>query len=268
MEAVHTAQALAFGEDHDYESGSPHLRHASLRRRIVGQLGSVAQQLARQSPGRPIEVLEIGAGHGQFTSTLLTAGTRVTVTEMSAASAERLRTAFAEREDVRVVHDPHALWATQTEDMFDLVVCVSVLHHIPDYLGSIRQWMELTRPGGAFISWQDPLLYGRVPRSHRMASRAGYYAWRLGQGDLLKGVGTLRRRAKGGVDERFLADMTEYHVVRDGVDEEAIGDVLREQYEEVTISSYWSTQSKGGQRIGERLGLQSEFSVLARGRQG
>lgn len=253
-------QDAAYGKDHDYVAGSPHLRHAALRSRIQSSITATVSSLAAT---RPAEVLEIGAGHGHFTRTLLSAGARVTVTEMSKASADHLTAASAETLGVQVVHDPDGRWVFETERTFDAVVCISVLHHIPDYLEALRRYAEITEPGGAFISWQDPLWYPRLPSRQRRAAQFAYYSWRLGQGGWLRGAKTALRRARGVLDVSNEADMVEYHVVRNGVDEKAIAELLAKLYGSITLERYWSTQSVRWQRWGERQGFVSTFGSVA-----
>jgi hypothetical protein len=55
-------------------------------------------------------------------------------------------------------------------------------------------------------------------------------------------------------------------VVREGVDSEAIADLLRPSFEAVEVVSYWSTYNRALQAAGERLGLVSSFGILASGR--
>lgn len=264
--AAHRAQQAFHGTGHDYVVGSPHLHHAALRRRVEDDLRAAVAALAARHPDRPVQVLEVGAGHGPFTSVLLDAGAHVTVTEMSAASADALRERFGTRPDLAVVHDPDASWAAATHRRFDAVVCVSVLHHVPDYLAAITTWTDLIAEGGTFVSWQDPLLYARVPRWDRWVARTAYLWWRLGQGEARRGLATALRRARGHLDEDRPEDMSEYHVVRNGVDEAAVAALLRNRFAVVAVVPYWSTHRPALQRFGDRHHLRSEFAVHASGR--
>jgi len=58
--------------------------------------------------------------------------------------------------------------------------------------------------------------------------------------------------------------MVEYHVVRDGVDELALADLLRKRFADVDIVRYWSHQSRIVQSIGERMGLANTFGLYAK----
>jgi SAM-dependent methyltransferase len=253
-------QEAGHGVGHDYVAGSPHLKHAALRNKIESSLSNIYSGLGATGSA---QVLEIGAGHGPFTRTLLSMGANVTVTEMSKPSVDHLSNVFAGESAVKVIHDAGGRWTFETDRKFDAVICVSVLHHIPDYLAAIRRYAEITKPGGAFVSWQDPLWYSRLRFVDRSAAQVAYYLWRLTQGDLLRGAKTVSRRLRGALDESEESDMVEYHVVRKGVDEEAVEELLISLFESVTIERYWSTQSTWGQQWGERRGFVSSFGFEA-----
>ncbi|MFD1658049.1 class I SAM-dependent methyltransferase [Streptomyces caeni] len=256
-------QEREHGTGHDYAQGSPHIRHHTIRNRLINDLHALVQEVIDRN-GR-CRVLELGAGHGTFTDHLLAAGAQVTVTEMSEPSVRFLRSRFRRNPGVEVLHDQDGSAARQARPV-DAVVCVSVLHHIPEYLGTVKQLVEGIVPGGAFFSAQDPLWYPRRSRMSTSLDRSAYFLWRLGQGQLGRGLSTRLRRMRGVFDETNEADMVEYHVVRDGVDEEALRDVLAPAFEEVEVQRYWSTQSGLLQAVGERLCPPTTFSLVARRR--
>ncbi|WP_240929643.1 class I SAM-dependent methyltransferase [Streptomyces coryli] len=258
-----TLQEHEHGEGHDYAAGSPHIRHHSLRERLIGSLHGVIGEI-QETNGR-CRVLEVGAGHGTFTDHLVAAGAEVTVTEMSEPSASFLRRRFRHNDRVTVLHDADGERALRG-DPVDLVVCISVLHHIPDYVRSVRRLTDRVVPGGAFVSYQDPLWYPRRGTVSMAADRGAYFLWRLGQGQLQRGLATRVRRLRGIRDESNPADMVEYHVVRDGVDELALRDLLAECFADVGVERYWSTQSPLLQQLGERRGPRTTFGLIARGR--
>ena len=147
--AVLRAQDHAHAEGHDYTKGSPHLRHDSLRLGIEARL----RRLVRDAVARTgaCRVLEIGAGHGTFTRTLLDAGATVTVTEASRASADHLLLEFACDDRVHVVHDESGEFLLDQAERWDLAVLISVVHHIPDYLAFFRGLQEVVAEGGAIF---------------------------------------------------------------------------------------------------------------------
>ena len=262
--AVVAAQRAGHRQGHDYDKGSPHLRHASLRSDVERRLRRlVAEQLGVREGCR---VLEIGAGHGTFTRCLLDAGAVVTVTEASAASAEHLQREFAATPDVEVVYDESGEQILDREGSWDMAVMTSVLHHIPDYLSFLDRLTGLLSPEGAIFTIQDPLYYPRMPRLAHLAERGAYYSWRVTQGDVLRGVRSHARRRRGEYDDGDPSDLVEYHVVRQGVDERAVAELLGTRFRDVDVFTYWSSQAPLWQWLGQRTPIRSSFGVEARGR--
>lgn len=254
-------QEAAYGADRDYTFGSPHLAHASIRTRIEAELGALVK--AQIQKHGECAALEVGAGHGTFTDALLSAGARVTVTEMSEPSAAFLRRRYSGRHDITVVYDREGTEGPRLAADHDLVVMVSVLHHIPDYVGAVRGLVAPLPTGGAFYCTQDPLWYPSRSRLSLAADRGAYFAWRLRQGSYARGLATRARRVRGVYDETKAGDMVEYHVVRQGVDQHALVAVLSEKFSQVELLQYWSTQSALLQRLGDRLGWASSFGITA-----
>ena len=113
------------------------------------------------------------------------------------------------------------------------------------------------------LTFQDPLRYDQMPRLHHVSDRASYFAWRVFQGNLGRGLKTRWRRLRGVYSSDEVVDFDEYHVVRNGVDSAAILDLLSARFANVVSFEYWSTYSGGLQRLGERLNLKSSFGILA-----
>jgi SAM-dependent methyltransferase len=255
-------QEAVYNDDVDYRLGSPHLAHWSLHDRLVGILRSQIQELAASR--LPLTVLEIGAGAGGYTEPTLAAGCRVTAVEMSRASINRLRLKYTTNPGFHAVYDPDGS-LDMIRDQFALVLCVSVLHHIPDYLGFLDKATRLLLPGGALLSLQDPMWYPRVGRRIHGLDRLGYFTWRLSQGNYRRGFLSVIRRKRGGYDERNPSDMVEYHVVRDGLDEEAMVEAMKERFKRVDMLPYWSNQLSAMQWAGDRLRVHNTFGVRATG---
>jgi SAM-dependent methyltransferase len=256
QEAYHT-------DDFDYLRGSPHLKHVTLYRRLVATVRSVLGDVFETLP---MDVLEIGAGHGGYTEPVLALGGRVTAVEMSRPSCLQLQKAFEWNDRFCGVYDPSGDLSPVSGE-FSAVLCIAVLHHIPDYLGYLTEATKRLRKGGVLLTLQDPLWYPRVPKATRRADRLAYYAWRCRQGNARQAARTLIRRCRRVYDEENSADMVEYHVVRSGVNEVAIVDQLRSEFEETQVVKYWSTQSALGQRTGVRMGMVNTFGIIARGKQ-
>jgi SAM-dependent methyltransferase len=243
----------------DYRRGSPHLSHLALHDRMIEFLRGAVQRLADR--GLPLRVLEIGAGHGGFTQAVLAMGCEVTAVDMSRPSVDELRRRFGTNAKLHAVYDPDGTLSDVGDD-YSLLLFVSVLHHIPDYMSYLKDACKRITSGGALLTLQDPMLYSRHSAAHR-AEQAAYFAWRLGQGNLTQGIQTRLRRIRGVLDETEPSDMVEYHVIRDGVDEEEILSFAKSTFAEVSLTQYWSCQLGLAQRLGERFGLHSSFGIIA-----
>lgn len=258
-------QGTSHGEKFDYVVGSPHLRHAALFDRVVRAINEAIETVvSRQGT---CDVLEVGAGHGTFTESAMASGARVTVTEMSRPSVDYLQEKFANNPSVSIIYDEDGEEAFRLQRQYDVVLFISVLHHIPDYLGVVgRMTEQLVRPGGAIVAYQDPLWYPRQSRLSKVVTMASYFAWRVTQGELKRGLGTRWRRLRGHLDEGNVSDMVEYHVVRQGVDDQGLRKLLAEDFDAVTIDEYWSTQSPALQYLGTGRVPPNTFGLVALGR--
>ena len=262
MSTTQALQEELYGQSVDYRHGSPHLSHWPLYDRLTEVLRAEVRRL--DDAGLPLRALEIGAGHGGYTEPMLAAGCSVTAVEMSRPSLAELNRRFGTNPRFEGVFDRDGSLSS-VDDRFSLAVCVSVLHHIPDYLGFLDILMRHVAEGGTLVTFQDPLWYPRVGKASRIATLAGFYSWRLAQGNLARGLGTVGRRLRGRYDEDNPSDMVEYHVVRAGVDERAVQTLVADRFESADLLPYWSSQAPAGQRAGERLGLVNTFGVVARG---
>jgi SAM-dependent methyltransferase len=240
----------------------PHMAHPELRAWIVDLVTGAAQRAT--SRGLPPRVLEIGAGDGGLTEPMLARGFEVTATDMSRHAVERLEASFGGNSGFTAVHDPAGDASGVDGGPFAAVVCASVLHHIPDYLSFVGGVVDRhLAPGGAFVSVQDPLRYDTMSSFAHWLDRAAYLIWRLGRGNRLTGLVSLRNRLTGRLDTSRPGDMVEYHVVRNGVDEQALQQLLEPSFDELRLLTYWSNQARLAQRLGRRLGLANQFAVVA-----
>jgi Methyltransferase domain len=255
-------QGAFYDEHQDYTAGSPHLKHPRLKGRLLDLIFAATEEAS--AAGLPPTLLEIGAGDGSITEPLLAHGLEVTSTEMSSAAIGSLETRFRGNDRFRALHDPTGSLEILSEEKFSCILFASVLHHVPDYLGLVSGATEKhLDQGGSLVSIQDPLWYPRMPQAVRWFSSGAYLSWRIFQGGISRGLRTRVRRRRHGLREDVPEDAVEYHVVRDGVDDEALVDLLSSGFERVAVHKYWSTQGSIQQSAGERLGLVNTFALQA-----
>ena len=122
------------------------------------------------------KALDFGAGTGNITSKLLALGYQVTAVDISPEMCKALRKTFQSQinaGDLDVVNLP-------VEDInfddasFDFVSCYSVLHHLPNYEGTLRKLCDLSRNGGVVYLdheaspyfWNpEPTMLGNIVKS-------------------------------------------------------------------------------------------------------
>ena len=99
-------------------------------------------------PGR--DALDLGAGSGQATGPLLSAGLRVTAVEPGPKLAEQIRTAHP----AATVVEDRAETVTLPDRSFDLVVAATSIHwmDLDVVLPKVHRWL---RPDGVLLVWRN-----------------------------------------------------------------------------------------------------------------
>lgn len=96
--------------------------------------------------------LDLGAGTGNVTKKLLGLGFRVTAVDISPEMCNVL--VVNNKDDVasgRLTVLNVNIDTTKTSGQYDLVTCYSVLHHLPDYMLTLRMLARLTKKGGVLF---------------------------------------------------------------------------------------------------------------------
>jgi 2-polyprenyl-3-methyl-5-hydroxy-6-metoxy-1,4-benzoquinol methylase len=147
---------------HDIES----VYYDGFHREMWNSLGAVFNRLSEKiydigsfSGRLDLKLLDIGSGTGLSTELLLATKiseriTDVTLLDSSTGmiEASRKRAASWERE----VNFINGYIEEVPVQKYDIILCCSVLHHIPDLDTFFRRLSELQSPGGLFIHLHDP----------------------------------------------------------------------------------------------------------------
>jgi SAM-dependent methyltransferase len=268
-ERIHRIAALANVSAYDaegtreYIDGAPHIKHASLRQLYGKLVVQVFDDAAKHS--RPPRVLDLGAGEGSVTLPFLELGARVVAVDISRSQLDALKIKcqrFGVMLDVRC-EDIDVTLRNKSET-YDIIAVNSFLHHVPDYMGMIGEAVTVLSPHGQFFSFQDPLRYDTVGRMTTTFGQLAYFSWRVFKSDVIGGLKRRTRRARGIYLDDSVHDNAEYHVTRNGVDQEAIRGLFERHDFDCRIMSYFSTQSRLFQPIGTVLGMKNTFAVIAR----
>ena len=194
--ALANAAAYDVESTRDYIDGAPHIKHVSLRTLYAKLLTDVYEYAAQYSPSP--QVLDLGAGEGSVTLPLLELGARVTAIDLSSSQLETLGRRcerFRDRLELRCEDVNETLRARSQQ--YDVIVANSFLHHIPDYLGLIREATGLLGSSGQFFSFQDPLRYDTLGKPSKAFCDLAYFSWRIFKGDVWGGLRRRIRRSRG-----------------------------------------------------------------------
>lgn len=247
-----------------YANGAPHIKHLSLRK-LYAKLAIQVYDYANKFTDSP-KVLDLGAGEGSTTLQFLELGAQVTAVDSSKSQLASLKNkcgSFKNRLEV-YSQDVEKFLNSNNNTSYDIVVVGSFLHHIPDYLGLIRKIIAPLPPHGQFFSFQDPLWYDSVGKLTKAFSDFSYFSWRIFQGDVIEGIKRRMRRARGIYLDHCESDNAEYHVARNGIDQNAVAALFQKERFYYEIIPYFSTQSSVFQPLGSFLGLTNTFAVIAR----
>jgi len=234
---------------------------------IAIDLHSRAIELGRRSRRVP-RVLDLGAGAtGLSTYPYLYAGCEVHAVDSAGEALDRLKDGAAGLPGTLTIHaediEPFLTRSIGNGDTFDIVVARSFLHHIPDYLQLIRTVRRVISPQGVFVSYEDPPPYNRTPALSLFYSRFSYFSMRLVQGNYLRGLKTRWRRLTGTYRDDLPEDVVEYHIVRNGVDDEQIAALFAEFGFKCEVKKYFTTDNLLTKHLGRRLDVVNSFCVLA-----
>jgi len=246
-----------------YIDGAPHVKHSSLKR-LYGKLVVQVYEFAATHATHP-KVLDLGAGEGSATLPFLEIGAKVTAVDASKRQLNELLNKyerFSNRLEVRCGDVNEFL--KSKNDSYDIIVASSFLHHVPDYIGLIREAITLLTPCGQFFLFQEPLRYDSLGRFTTAFNTLAYFSWRVFGGDLVRGFKRRVRRGRGIYLHDSLEDNAEYHVIRNGVDQDAITNLLKEKGFDCNLVHYFSTQSRIFQPIGASLSIKNTFAMIAR----
>lgn len=237
-----------------YDSQFGLVRNVWEQRTLRNDLAAIAAQLP---PG--FRSLDLGCGTGNLTRRLLGHGSHVTGFDLSAGMLDRLGRLAGPLSDRLELHCGEVNELLRgSEQSYHLVCMCSFLHHLPDYLETVRLASAVVRPGGFFYVAHEPLRRDRVDRIAHCLERIDFLWHRL---EARTGIGGRVAREDPYYDPDNLAD---YWAMDAGLDEEAIRRRVRKAGFDVRLVRYDSKRHRILHTLGEILGTQHLFRLIAR----
>jgi len=121
------------------------------------RLLQLLQALTAQVENQTFTALDFGAGTGNITQKLLTLGYTVTAVDISPDMCRKLcqkQAAMIKSHRLRVLNIN--LDKTNLQGQYDLVTGYSVIHHLPDYLKTIKKLASMVKLGGILFFDHEP----------------------------------------------------------------------------------------------------------------
>ena len=146
-ERIHEANVVVHRfEAEYYELLHPEVYGKQEQKRINSTLKMVDELVANNQK----KALDFGAGTGNLTGKLLRMGYKVTAVDISAEMCVILKKkykTYLEAKKLVVINSPMED-VSFDNDEFDLITCYSVLHHLPDYVDTVRRLCVFLKKGG------------------------------------------------------------------------------------------------------------------------
>ncbi|NQT54419.1 class I SAM-dependent methyltransferase [bacterium] len=279
--------APGFAERYDTTCGI--ITHPWERAIFVRDVRHICTRLGTDGPKR---ALDLGCGTGSLSLLFLEGGLSVVGVDVAAGMLERLRAKAAEQGHQERLHTLLSTvddYLAATRDTFDVICFSSVLHHLPDYLATLRLVVDHVAPGGIVYIIHEPSMIRRVgllarilERVDRAAAEVPAFARRqlgdlkrLGLGGFFKQK-VLRRRAPSGPaqaqptpDHTAVAvdhGLVDYHAKRTGIDEQAVAQLLEHAGFEVHLGLYDTKRHRLLHTLCQWLHTQRMLRVVAQRR--
>lgn len=135
----------------NYEKIHTEIFNSIEQERIKLMLQRVLTYLPCQGKENNLLALDFGAGSGNLTKHMLDCGMHVVAADISEKFLLLIENNLGDSGRVSTFKLNGQDLSGLDDDSFDLVAAYSVLHHIPDYLASIREMTRVLKPGGLIL---------------------------------------------------------------------------------------------------------------------
>ncbi|MFZ5572833.1 MAG: class I SAM-dependent methyltransferase [Thermodesulfobacteriota bacterium] len=132
-----------------YDAAHPEIYNPTEQTRIHAGLAN-AISLIQTGAKTPV-VMDFGAGTGNLTNHLLDLGVRVLAADVSQGSLDLLKEKLGHPAGLQTALLNGRDLAGFGDQTVDMLATYSVLHHVPDYLAIISEFVRVVKPGGIIL---------------------------------------------------------------------------------------------------------------------
>lgn len=129
-----------------YESRHPEIYNEVEQTRLHESLKTAIQEIKTDSK-RKI-ALDFGCGAGNLTKHLMELDLGVVSADISSGFLEMIEDRFPEIDKSKTLQLNGEDLSNIEDDKFDMIATYSVLHHVPDYLKIVEEFVRVLKPGG------------------------------------------------------------------------------------------------------------------------
>ncbi|KKQ80163.1 MAG: Methyltransferase, UbiE/COQ5 family [Parcubacteria group bacterium GW2011_GWC2_38_7] len=129
-----------------YESRHPEIYNEIEQARLKDSLRLAVESIQTENSEK--KVLDFGCGAGNLTKYLLELGVNVVAADLAPEFLRLVENRFNHAAKLRTAEINGVDLRNFADNEFDLVSIFSVLHHVPDYLSILREFVRVTKPGG------------------------------------------------------------------------------------------------------------------------
>jgi ubiquinone/menaquinone biosynthesis C-methylase UbiE len=223
-----------------FEQGEIQKDLASLRKKVNGN-----------------EALDIGCGMGNISLKLLFLGFKVTALDISTTMIKEVKRALPAEIAVNldIIETDIDAFLSKPAGKYTLVTMSSVIHHLPDYIGTLQRVVKIIAVGGFLYITHEPLkdvLTKKDPLLRKLLWQIDYLCY------LIKKRGKIE--AVNGVDWR----LSDYHLYK-GLDHNRVRRLLKKNGFKVFFGEYSSNMRLGISNWIDTnlLRTESQFKIIA-----
>lgn len=238
-------------ESKNYISLHPEIYNWFEQREIEKDLRYIGEMIERK------DALDVGCGKGNLALKLLSLGFSVTALDISTSMINDAKNTLSDDTASRltIIESDIDKFLSGKKREYSLVTMSSVLHHLPDYLETLEEIVEIICAGGFLYITHEPLKDVLIKRDsifRKILWQMDYLCY------LIKGRG--RIESIHGVDWR----LSDYHLYK-GLEHKKVKSLLMKKGFKVEFSTYSSTMRLGISNWVDNRLLQSEtqFKIIA-----